>query len=136
MMGLKGLIGSWGPLIFRVTGINVLTFSELTQDTTGRWATHDVINTAPITEFLGPGQDEVEMKINISRTLGSSPKGNYELLRRLVRRGENFPLILRGLPLSGNFWYVDQISGVSSKFAAGTGEIMWMELTCKFKEYQ
>jgi phage protein U len=130
------LIGSWGPLVFRVTGINALTFSEITQDTSGRWTVHDVINDAPITEFLGPGQDEAEIKIILTKMLGVSPKGNYELLRRLVRDGENNPLILRGFPLSGNLWYVDQISGVSSKFSPRTGEFLWMELTCKFKEYR
>jgi len=133
---MRGLVGSWGPLVFQVTGINALTFSELTQDASGRWTIHDVINAAPVTEFLGPGQDEAEMKIILTKTLGVSPKGNYELLRRLVRRGEHFPLILRGIPLSGNLWYCDSINGASTKFAPRTGEIVWMELTCKFKEYQ
>jgi phage protein U len=130
------LIGSWGPLVFDVSGIGALTFSELTQDASGRWAVHEVINTAPVTEFLGPGQDSAEIKIILSKMLGVSPKAEYELMRQMVRDGQNFPLILRGIPLSGNLWYVETISGASSKFAAGTGEILWMELTVNFKEYQ
>jgi phage protein U len=129
------LIGSWGPLIFGVSGIGVLTFSELTQESSGRWEVHDVINTEPITEFLGPGQDSAEMSIILTKMLGVNPKLEYELMRQMVRNGKNFPLILQGLPLSGNLWYIDTISGASSKFAAGTGEILWMELTINFKEY-
>ena len=129
------LIGSWGSLAFEVTGIGALTYSELNQDTSGRWTTHDVINSVPLTEFLGPGQDEAEMKISLTRMLGVDPKVAYELLRAAVRNGENYPLILQGLPLSGNLWYVESISGASTRFAPGTGEILWMELSCKFKEY-
>jgi phage protein U len=130
------LIGSWGPLVFDVSGVGALTFSELTQDASGRWSVHEVINTAPITEFLGPGQDSAEMKIILSKMLGIDPKEEYEQMRQMVREGQNHPLILQGLPLSGNLWYVETISGASSKFAAGTGETLWMELTVNFKEYQ
>ena len=130
------LIGSWGPIVFQVSGIGAFTFSELTQESSGRWVTHEPINVTPISEFLGPGQDEVGMKIVFARPLGIDPKGGYELLRQLVRKGKTFPLILGGAPLSGNMWYVDNISGVSSRFAAGTGETLWTEVTCQFKEYR
>jgi len=130
------LIGSWGPIVFMVSGIGTFTFSELTQTSSGRWATHEPINSAPLSEFLGPGQDEVQMKISITKRLGINPTITYELFRQLVRRGKNFPLILRGTLLSNNFWYVDNISGVSSRFAPGTGAILWTEFTCNFKEYK
>jgi len=130
------LIGSWGPLVFDVSGIGALTFSELTQDASGRWAVHEVINTAPITEFLGPGQDSAEMRIIFTKMLGVNPKDEYEQMREIVRNGENHPLILQGVSLSGNLWYVESISGASSKFAGGSGEILWMELTVNFKEYR
>jgi len=130
------LIGSWGDLVFQVSGIGALTFSELSQDASGRWAVHEVINTEPITEFLGPGQDSAEMSIILSQMLGVNPEDEYERLRQMVREGQNFPLILQGLPLSGNLWYVETISGASSKFAAGTGEVLWMVLTVSFKEYK
>lgn len=130
------LIGSWGPMVFYVSGIGALTFTEIEQDSFGRWVTHEVINAAPVTEFLGPGQDEVTIKITLSRMLGVDPKISYELLRLLVRKGLSFPLILRGCPLSGNLWYIENMNGISSMFAPGTGSIMWTELTCYFKEYR
>jgi len=128
-------IGSWGALVFEVNADKALTYSEITQDTSGRWATHDVINSAPLSEFLGPGQDEAEIKIFLTRALGVDPRTEYDTVRSMVRNGENFPLILQGRPLSGNLWYLDGIGSVSTRFAAGKGDILWMELTCRFKEY-
>jgi phage protein U len=130
------LIGSWGPIVFQVSGIGAFTFSELTQVSSGRWATHEAINSAPLSEFLGPGQDEIQMKISITKMLGINPETTYQLFRQLVRKGKNFPLILRGVPLSDNFWYVENINGSSSAFAPGTGDILWTELSCVFKEYK
>jgi len=129
------LIGSWGQVVFFVSGVGALTFTELTQDSSGRWVNHEPINTAPISQFLGPGQDEAEIKVVLARMLGVDPTSEFESLRQLVRNGENHPLILNGTPLSGNMWYIETISGTSTKFAAGTGEILWTEVTCKFKEY-
>ena len=130
------LIGSWGPLIFQVSGIGALTFTEISQDASGRWTVHEPINTAPVSEFLGPGQDEVKIKIILSRMLGTDPKDSYELLRQLVRKGMNFPLILQGAPLSGSMWYISSISGVTKTFAPGSGAMLWTELSCQFKEYK
>lgn len=130
------LIGSWGPIIFQVSGIGAFTFSEIEMSSSGRWATHEVINSVPLSEFLGPGQDEIKMKIKITKLLGVDPETTYQLFRQLIRKGKNFPLILRGIPLSGNFWLADNVTGISSKFAPGKGEILWTELSCQFKEYK
>jgi len=130
------LIGSWGDLAFEVSGVGALTFSELSQDSSGRWAVHEIINAEPITEFLGPGQDSVSISIILSEMLGVKPQDEYERLRQFVREGQNNPLILQGKPLSGNLWYVETISGASSQFAAGTGDVLWMTLTIDFKEYR
>jgi phage protein U len=131
------LIGSWGPIVFQVSGIGAFTFSELTQNSSGRWAAHETINSVPLSEFLGPGQDEIQMNISITKLLGGiNPQITYELFRQLVRGGKNYPLILGGIPVSDNFWYVETISGSSTKFFPGTGDVLWTEFTCNFKEYK
>jgi len=130
------LIGNWGPIVFQVSGILTFTFSELTQQSSGRWATHETINSAPLSEFLGPGQDEIQLKISITKMLSVNPKITYQLFRKLVREGKNFPLILRGAPLSDNFWYAENINSTSTRFQPGTGDILWTELSCTFKEYK
>jgi phage protein U len=129
------LIGSWGPLVFEVSGEKARTFNELTQKSSGRWSEHAPINTPPLSEFLGPGLDQVDLKIIFAVMLGVNPRDSYELMRAKVRSGENYPLILQGIPLSGNNWYCEEISGTSTVFRPGTGAVMWMEMTASFKEY-
>ena len=128
-------IGSWGDLVFEVSGWKVLTFSELTQESSGRWAEHEAINSAPLSEFLGPGLDRVSLKIIFSRMLGVDPRESYEMLREHVRKGENFPLILGGAPLSMNMWRVENLSSVAETFAGQTGDVLQSEITITFKEY-
>ena len=68
------LIGSWGPdLVFEVSGVRVKTFSEITRKSSGRWSEHLPINTAPISQFLGPGLDEIELKMDFVAMLGANP---------------------------------------------------------------
>ena len=129
------IIGSWGLLVFQVSGNIARTIQELTEKSSGRWAEHEVVNTAPLSEFLGPGLDELDFTIIFTRMLGIEPQLNYEALRLAVRRGEYFPFILGGFPLSGNFWRISEISGTSTVFNPKNGQIAWMECTIKVKEY-
>ena len=129
------LIGSWGPIVFEISGELAKTFSEMTQKSAGRWAEHNPVNTKPLSEFLGPGLDELEMQMIFSKALGVEPQESYDELREETRKGEHYPLILGGFPLSGNFWYVKEISAVSKAFGPRDGKILWQECTVNFKEY-
>jgi phage protein U len=129
------LIGSWGAFIFEVSGNFAKTFQELTEKSSGRWAEHEPINTAPLSEFLGPGLDELEMTIIFTTMLGVNPQTNYEALRIAVRKGEYNPLIISGFPLSGNYWRINNISGSSTVFGSRDGNTRWMECSLVFKEY-
>jgi len=130
------LIGSWGPdLVFEVSGEMAKTFAEFTQKSSGRWTEHNPINSKPLSEFLGPGLDELEMKMTFTKMLGVDPKDSYEKIRKAVRKGENHPMILGGIPLSGNLWYIKEMTGEMTFFAPGTGKILWMELSLVIREY-
>jgi len=129
------VIGSWGDIVFEVSGEIAKTFNELSEKSSGRWAEHETINTAPLSEFLGPGLDELEMTIIFTTMLGVDPKDSYEELRAAVRRGEYNPLILGGIPLSDNSWRIDEISGTSKVFGPRDGNVMWMEVSLTLKEY-
>jgi len=129
------VIGSWGDLVFEVSGEIAKTFQELSEKSSGRWAEHETINTSPLSEFLGPGLDELELSIIFTTMLGVNPQESYDELRAMVRKGEYHPLILGGFPLSGNFWRIDEIEGDSTVFGPRDGNIMWMEVSITAKEY-
>jgi phage protein U len=122
-------------LVFEVSGDIAKTFQELSQKSSGRWAEHETINTAPLSEFLGPGLDEMELSIIFTAMLGVDPRESYEELRAAVRKGEYYPFILGGFPLSDNLWRFTEISGDSTVFGPRDGEILWMELNVTAKEY-
>jgi phage protein U len=129
------VIGSWGDLIFEVSGDIAKTFQELTEKSSGRWVEHETVNTAPLSEFLGPGLDELEITIVFTTMLGADPQESYEALRSAVRNGEYYPFILGGFPLSGNFWRINEVSGSSTAFGPRDGKILWMECGITVKEY-
>jgi phage protein U len=129
------VIGSWGDLVFEVSGDIAKTFQELTEKSSGRWVEHETVNTAPLSEFLGPGLDELEITIVFTTMLGADPQESYEALRSAVRKGEYYPFILGGFPLSGNFWRINEISGSSTVFGPRDGKILWMECSITAKEY-
>jgi phage protein U len=129
------VIGSWGDFVFEVSGDIAKTFQEITEKAVGRWAEHETINTAPLSEFLGPGLDELELSLIFTTMLGVDPQESYEAFRTAVRKGEYHPLILGGFPLSGNFWRINEVSGTSTVFGPRDGAIMWMEATASFREY-
>jgi phage protein U len=129
------VIGSWGDFVFEVSGSIAKTFQELSQKSSGRWAEHETINTAPLSEFLGPGLDELEIVIIFTTMLGVDPQKSYEDLRATVRKGEYYPLILGGIPLSDNMWRFTEISGASTVFGPRDGKILWTELSVTAREY-
>jgi phage protein U len=129
------VIGSWGDLVFEVTGDIAKTFQEITEKSSGRWVEHETINTAPLSEFLGPGLDELEITIIFTTMLGVAPQESYEVLRAAVRKGEYYPFILSGIPLSGNFWRINEVSGTSTAFGPRDGKVLWMECSITAKEY-
>jgi len=129
------VIGSWGDFVFEVSGDFAKTFQELTEKSSGRWAEHETINTAPLSEFLGPGLDELELSMIFTTMLGVDPQESYEALRTAVRKGEYHPLILNGFPLSDNFWRITEVSGTSTVFGPRDGETMWMECSITAREY-
>jgi phage protein U len=129
------VIGSWGDFVFEVSGDVAKTFQELTEKSSGRWAEHETINTAPLSEFLGPGLDELEISIIFTTMLGVDPQESYEALRTAVRKGECNPFILGGFPLSDNFWRITEVSGTSTVFGPRDGETMWMECSITAREY-
>ena len=128
-------IGSFGKLVFEVSGVRVRSFSEIKETTEARWHEHEPINTAPLSEFLGPGLDSFEMKIIFTTMLGSDPVADYETIRQHVRNGEHFPLIIDGMPMSQNDWYLTHVEKTTTVFEPGTGYPLWCECVIQGREY-
>ena len=62
---MQGL-GTLGDITFRVSAYNdIYTFDDFSLNASSRTAQHDIIGEKALTEYLGPGLQEVSMKIKL-----------------------------------------------------------------------
>lgn len=89
------MIGSLGDTVFEASADLVRTLSPGTSRSgASRWATHDVHLRTPVSEFLGPGLEQVQFTIRLDAALGVEPKEEIDRLREARSAGEVLPFIL------------------------------------------
>ena len=60
-------VGSLGSrIVFTVSEGQVLTFSNMSRETAGRWASHEAMGVKSKAEFLGPDCQKVTLDIQLS----------------------------------------------------------------------
>ena len=129
------MIGTLGPnLIFTVSDDYVLTFSGMTRDVSGRWATHEAPGTKPKAEFLGPGLQSVSLPITLSSNLGVKPRLMLDLVEQMVETGDSEYLILGYRPVGKNRF---RVTGSSETWDViyNQGELARAKLTLTLEEY-
>jgi phage protein U len=127
--GGGGMIGSFGPCIFRVSSNHVKTFSQLARRVEMRYADHEVISQKPVSEFTGAGLDEITLTILLDADLGVSPLTEMAILRLFAEMGTASYLQLAGFPL-GQF----TIRGLEETWTymiGGMAQIIELSLTIK-----
>ena len=104
-------IGNLGKLIaFEVSSRKVYTFKNMSQTVKGRWATHDVINGKPKSEFLGPGQRAMALTIHLSSSLGVKPRSIIDKMEKAVENGTPYPLVIGGKKVGSYQWVITDMS--------------------------
>ena len=80
-------IGSLGDIVFEVSDSVIRTFSEFQRTTSGRWATHEVMGSAPVGEFISPGLDEITLpiKLNVLLLGGVAVEDEIDAIRKIVK---------------------------------------------------
>ena len=68
-------IGTFGrKIIFQVSDLAVFTFQNATRESSGRWTTHEGLNSKPTPEFLGADLKKGTLEIHLSAALGVRPR--------------------------------------------------------------
>lgn len=114
------IVGYMGDIPFITSRRYLLTFSDFSRDSEGRWAKHDIIGDKPVQEFLGPDVEKISMKISLRRDHGVNLENILERLRRMRDTGEAFTLVL-GSQVIGN---ILQRYLFKNKLGANTG--LWI----------
>lgn len=129
------MIGTLGPnIIFAVNDQYALTFSGMTREVSGRWATHETPGVKPRAEFLGPGLQTVSLPITLSAGLGVRPRRVLETIERMVEEGTAEYLILGFRPVGKNRFRLTE-SSETWDLIYNRGELVRAKLTLTLEEY-
>jgi len=129
-----GVIGTFGDVIFEVRNDRVFTFKGPNHTAKGRWAVHDVMQGKPKGEFLGPGQNEMEIELRLSSQLGVNPRAEFEKIGTMILQGRHAVFMLGEKPIGNNEWYADEMRTDFVR-VKGDGTVEFMDITVSLKEY-
>lgn len=128
------MIGLLGTVIFTVSTEKVLTFDDFKRDGSARWATHEVHGIKPVSEFIGPGLDQISLTIRLDASLGVSPKMQIDTLRDYRDTGQVIPLVIGDAPVGNGKYTVQSISEDWTRID-GRGFLVAAVLSIQLQEY-
>ena len=119
---------------FEVSPDRVLTVNSFMRRCSARFAESDVLLRKPLSQFIGPGLDELDFKIILRAELGVNPQKEFGKLIRINREGRIVSLII-GRTAFGLFrWRVDSL-GIPYEDIDNTGFVRKSTVDIKLKEY-
>ncbi len=104
------MIGAFGDITFESNDQRILTFTGFQRDSSSRFATHEVIQKKPVTEFLGPDLDTISFTIQLSGAFGVKPREEMEKWLRKNREGHAETLVIGNKGLGYDKWIVTSVS--------------------------
>lgn len=128
-------VGSLGSsILFTVSDRQVLTFSNMTREISGRWASHEAMGVKPKAEFLGPDCQKVALDIQLSASLGVRPRRVLEAIEAMVESGAAEYLIIGSRPVGRNPFRVTSSSETWDTVYSG-GELAQAKVSLILEEY-
>lgn len=133
----SSVVGSFGPnLVFEVGERKILTPKNWKRAQSSRWATHDILNAPPRSEFQGPDRLETTMTVDLSAEHGVKPKKTMELIEQMIRRGDVEYLVLGGQIYGWNAHkFLIESSSTAYNTVYNRGELVRCSVDITFKEY-
>jgi len=128
-------IGTLGKdIVFEVSDETVFTFNGMTREVSGRWVDHTVLGVKPKPEFLGPGNQKINLPVTLSAALGVRPRKTLEMVERMVETGVAEYLIINCKPVGRNPFRLTGSSETWDKLY-NHGELVKASLTITLEEY-
>ena len=127
-------IGYFGTVIFGVAEHYLVTPDDVERSGEARWQTHDVILKKPVPQFIGPGQEELSFKLHLMTLYNAMPAQQLTKLREMRDTGIVCPLIIGGVPVSQNYWYLESIDETDAVYNA-YGKVIAITANVKLQAY-
>ncbi|SCX85011.1 phage tail protein [Desulfoluna spongiiphila] len=125
-------VGTFGEIVFETNRTRIRTFDEFKRSSKARFAEHAVTGKKPVLEFLGPGLDEVSLQMMFAESLGVSPSGEIDAVRKVLASGEAKNLVVGGYNF-GRF-ATTSMEEDWQKFD-GKGRLLVAAVSIKLKEF-
>ncbi|TVX93053.1 phage tail protein [Paenibacillus agilis] len=128
------MIGAFGEVNFLVTNEKIRTYDDFVRTCSPRWADHEVIGKKPVSQFIGPGLDEISFSMSFRLSLGIDPRYEIDRLVNMQRSGKPFVLTI-GKKAIGTYKWV--LVGFEEKHVAvsNKGLILSADVSVRLKEY-
>ncbi len=133
-MGASMPIGSLGDTVFEVSSREVRTFQGMSRTTSAKYASHEIIGSKPVLEYLAPDGEEISFSMQLSASLGVNPTEEANKLRELCEKGEAMYLILGNQTIGQNQWIIESV-GESLDTVDNNGRVIITRLDITLKEY-
>lgn len=133
--GTQGNLGALGDIAFRVSAYNdIYTFDELSVNASSRTAEHEIIGEKALTEYLGPGLQEISMKIKMCAQWGVNPINEVSKLIEYCESGKVHSFSVGGNKMGKNKWLIKSVAE-NVKNYDNAGNILSAEVSISLKEY-
>ncbi len=128
-------LGTLGDISFRVSGYNdIFTYENYSRNASARTASHEIIGEKSVTEYLGPGLQEISFNIKLNAQWGVNPLTEIERLIDYCESGTVLTFTMGGKRVGKHKWLIESVDS-SAKYYDSTGNILSAEASVKLKEY-
>ena len=133
---IVGLYGN-GQIVFGLAARQGFLIEELEESSKAKFVEHEILNSKPITEFVGLENDEVSFSMNFIAGHTTAPMAAIPLLKGLLSRAQAYPLIVGGRPI-GSFTSQFVLTEVTSTYehTNGMGIVTVASIDVSLKEYR
>jgi phage protein U len=127
-------VGAFGPIVFEVSDKVIRTFRDFQKTIPARWAAHDVLGGEPLAEFIGPGQKQITLPVQLNALFldGKTIEEELSIIEEMADNGIVETLVI-GEFIIGKY-YLDNVGESVSRFG-GHGEFTAAEVTLSLKHY-
>ncbi len=119
-------MGNFGPVVFETSSSKVKNWEKISETYRARFAVHEVVDGAPVRQYLGEALPEVSITIKFNRAF-CDPEAEITELKNMVN-GKAYPLVI-GEDVIGEF--VLEEAGIARERSTDKGKILLAEVDLK-----
>jgi len=128
-------IGHWGKeLSFYVNSKKQMPFRNLKREVGSRWASHNIVQQNPRTEYQGMEQTKITLEVTFSAYHGQRPYKSVSRLNTACKKGYINYLYIGGHRLGGKKYYIKSVSTTWDEVWS-KGELVRASCDITFEEY-